>query len=125
MRLNGLRLTILMVYNSRLNAAEKSVMICVAACGSDFTAKRLDINVISESLSMPMSIIEKVMMDLERLGYIVCTNVEKRGKTYRHYSITEKIRIEYDAVNELSKKRRIKKSESIITNKIFGYREDD
>jgi len=113
-----------MIYNSNLNSIEKSVMIALAACGSDFTAKNLDLGVISQSLVIPEYIISKVLKDLEVLGYIISVDIEKRGRKLKHYSITQKVNAEYELVNKNNSKKRINGTKPFLNRENIGYKDD-
>lgn len=124
MRLSNLRMTILMIYNSRLNSAEKSVMICIAAHGTDVASKQIDIEIISQAVSLSRSVVDKILIDLNRIGYVLTSYIEKNGKNYTHFSLTDKITTEYSQVNEIKSCKRIKKGESFLNPKTLAYKDE-
>ena len=97
MRQSTLRVTILMIYNSRLNSSEKNVLICIAANAAD-CSKRIDIELISRYVSLSFSVVEKILTDLERLGYLLVVDCEMKKKKYTTYTLSKKIMVEYEAI---------------------------
>lgn len=101
MRQSTLRITILMIYNSRLNSSEKNVLICIAANAAE-CSKRIDVEVISRYVSLSFSVVEKILTDLERLGYLVVVECEMKKKKYTTYTLSKKIMAEYEAIKTAS-----------------------
>jgi len=100
-RQSTLRVTILMIYNSRLNSAEKHVLICIAANAAE-CARRLDVDAISQYVSLGRSVVEKILSDLERLGYLIVLDCEIKKRTYKTYTLSKKITAEYEAIKHAS-----------------------
>lgn len=102
-KMSGLRLTLRLIMDThRLNSSEKLLMMIIAVNSTEQgLCLKMDSEMLSQCAGLSRSVISRITADLERLGYVIVIETEKRGRKYKQYSISEKLMVDYKALKEL------------------------
>jgi DNA-binding MarR family transcriptional regulator len=105
-KISGLRLTLRLILDTnRLNSSEKLVMMIIAVNSTEQgLCLKMDSQLIADCAGMSRSMISRITQDLEKCGYVLIIDSEKRGKPYKQYSVSEKLYNDYKVLKEETKK---------------------
>lgn len=100
MRMSGLRLQLRLIMDTnRLNSSEKLVMMIIAVNSTEQAlCLRMNSELIGQCAGLSRSVVQRILCDLKEYGYLTVCEVEKKGKKFTQYAISDKICKDYEAL---------------------------